>query len=421
MRVVKECLFSYNGKTMVRFAVCAIGSEILDGIVEERNSRRIADFLSAYGCNFFEKVEVRDDIDSIVAVFELLSGFVDLIVTTGGLGPTEDDLTREAIAKFYGIPLRFDESLWNVIVGKIRERGREPKESHRRMAYVPEGAILIDNPWGLACGIVVKGKPILVALPGVPRELEAMLEKVPMILGFERTDYLVKTVKIIGMRESEVNEIARDILKPFAIKWGTVIKEPEVWIRLEGKGGIIRVVTDTLRKAFGINLYGEDGDTIEAVVGRLLVENGLSIATCESATGGLVASLITDVSGSSNYFKGSIVAYTEEAKIKVAGVPESIIEKYTVYSHEVARLMAKRVREIFGADIGVSTTGIAGPTGGDDLNPVGRIYIGLSTAHSLDSYSFDFHYDRVKNKVAFAKTALDIVRRGIIAKGICGD
>lgn len=406
---------------MIRFAVCAIGSEILDGIVEERNSRRIADFLSAYGCNFFEKVEVRDDIDSIVAVFELLAGFVDLIVTTGGLGPTEDDLTREAIAKFYGIPLRFDESLWDVIVRKIRERGREPKESHKRMAYVPEGAILIDNPWGLACGIVVKRKPILVALPGVPRELEAMLEKIPMILDFKKSDYLVKTIKIIGMRESEVNEIARDILKPFAVKWGTVIKEPEVWIRLEGEGSIVRVITDTLKKAFGINLYGEDGDTIEAILGRLLLEGGFTIATCESATGGLVANLITDVSGSSNYFKGSIVAYTEEAKVKVVGIPRDIIEEHTVYSHEVARLMAKNVREIFGADVGVSTTGIAGPTGGDDTNPVGRVYIGLSTPWGLDSYSFDFHYDRAKNKLAFAKTALDIVRREIIAKGICSN
>ncbi|MGB9668540.1 MAG: CinA family nicotinamide mononucleotide deamidase-related protein [Thermosulfidibacteraceae bacterium] len=406
---------------MLKFAIVAIGSEILDGIVEERNSRRIAEFLSNYNCEYFEKVEVRDDIDQILAVFELLTNFVDVVITTGGLGPTEDDLTREAISKFLKIPLKFNEEIWVNIVAKIEKRGRTPRESHKRMAYLPEGAIILDNPLGLANGFVVKSKPVFVALPGVPREMEVMLEGIPSIIGLERSDRKTRLIKVIGLRESEVNEVVRDIVKPFAIKWGSVIKEPEVWIRLEGESKVIDVVRNVLKEALGENVYGEDEDTLESVIGNLLNTLGLTVATCESATGGLIANLITDVSGSSNYFKGSIVAYTEEVKVNVVGVPVEMIERHSVYSYEVARIMARRVREIFKADIGISSTGIAGPTGGSEENPVGRIYIGLSMGDRDESYSFDFHYDRIKNKLSFAKTALDLLRRRLIAKSFSCD
>lgn len=402
----------------MRFGILAIGNEILEGIVEDRNSRKISDFFSLFDLTFYEKMEVRDDVDLIAKSLEFFSGFVDIVVTTGGLGPTDDDLTREGVAKFLQVELEFKEEIWEDILSKLSIRKVTPKESHKKMAFVPKGALPIRNPLGLAWGFVVKGNPIVISLPGVSRELEAMLEEIPRMLNLTKKNTRLKTFKIIGLRESEVNEITRDLLNPLDVKWGTLIREPEIWIRVHGDSKMVEFAEMLLEKAFGINLYGKDNDSLELLVGKILADNNLTISTCESCTGGLIASMITDVPGSSVYFKGSIVAYHESAKTSILGIEHSLIDRYTVYSREVAQKMATNVRKIFGTDIGISTTGIAGPTGGNENNPVGRVYIGFSMEDEVDVVVYNFHYDRIKNKVSFAKTALDVVRRKLIAKGL---
>jgi nicotinamide-nucleotide amidase len=256
---------------------------------------------------------------------------------------------------------------------------------------------------------------VVVALPGVPRELRELSSLVlQRLVGEKKMAGLVKIFKVFGLKESEVNALAKEILTAFSVKWGTVIKDGEVWVRVKADPSQMELIEKQVRKALGDNLFGVDDETLEVVVGRLLREKGLSLATAESCTGGLLANYITNVSGSSDYFRGGVVAYLEEIKASVLGVSWDSIRRFTVYSHEVAQEMAQGVRELMKSDIGLSTTGIAGPTGGTPEKPVGLVYVGLATKEGINSFEFRFNFDRIGNKRAFAKAALDVLRRHLI-------
>lgn len=400
----------------MQIGVLVIGDEIVDGIIEDTNGPYISRFLSMFGLQVVEKIEVRDDEKLIKEALNFLATVCSGVFVCGGLGPTEDDRTREAVSAFLRKKLIFDEKTWENIKRKLAERGREPLPTHKRMAYIPEEAVVFQNPVGLAPAFLCeKGEKFVAALPGVPRELKALLPEVCKHLFMKKGDEMLKIFKTVGLKESQVNELAREALAGLNVKWGTVLKDAEVWINVKLNRKELELVSSRLKEVFGLYLYGEDEETLEALVGKLLKQEGLTLSVAESCTGGLLANLITNVSGSSDYFKGGVVSYLEEIKAKVLKVREEDIEKYTVYSHEVAKQMAEGVRELMESDIALSTTGIAGPTGGTPENPVGTVYIGISSREGFTrTFRFNFNYDRLGNKMAFAKAALDILRRYLV-------
>ncbi len=406
----------------LQVSILIIGDEILDGLIADANGPYISKFLSLFGSQVIEKVEVRDDKNLIKEALEFLLSFSQGVFVCGGLGPTEDDVTREAISEYLGVDPVFREDIWADIKEKLLRRGREPLSSHRKMAYVPRKAVVFLNPVGLAPAFVCEYEGKFIAVfPGVPRELKALFPKVCSFLFMRGGGKMIKVFKTVGLKESEVNERIREVLAGINVKWGTLIKDGEIWINVKAEKDALELVSKRLKSAFGLFIYGEDEDTLEALIGRLLKERGMSLSVAESCTGGLLANLITNVSGSSDYFKGGVVSYLEETKHKVLGVKWEDIKRYTVYSHEVARQMAEGVRRLMGSSVSISTTGVAGPTGGTEDNPVGTVYIGIATPEFVKSFRFNFNYDRLGNKMAFAKMALDILRRYLLAdETVCG-
>ncbi len=399
----------------MQVGVLIIGDEILDGLIEDSNGPYISRFLSMFGSEVMEKIEVRDDEKLILESLNFLISFCEGVFLCGGLGPTEDDKTREAIASFTNRKLVFDEKVWNYIETKLKERGREPLPAHKKMAYVPEGAVIFENSVGLAPAFLCeKEGKFIIALPGVPQELKTFLPQICNYLFMKRGDKMLKIFKTFGLKESQVNELAKKALSGLDIKWGTILKDSEVWINVKLDKNDLDLVNSRLKETFGLYLYGEDDETLEGLIGKLLKKEGLTLSVAESCTGGLLSNLITNISGSSDYFKGGVVSYLEEIKNRVLQVKEEDIKKYTVYSHEVAKQMAEGVRKLMNSDISLSTTGIAGPTGGTPENPVGTVYVGISTNEFTRSFRFNFNYDRLGNKMAFAKAALDILRRYLI-------
>ena len=394
----------------MRVSLLFVGDEVVDGLVENTNASFMKSFLASVGVMVEDVVEVRDDVSMISELIRFLSSYSDGVFVCGGLGPTEDDRTREAVADFLGRKLVFVEEIWQDIRSKLETRGREPREEHKKMALIPEGARYVLSSRGLAPAFWVEDKVLLAAFPGVPWELKELFPKVVGELSVMGGDFF-KVYKTFGLKESEVNALVKEALGTLGVRWGTVIRDAEVWVNVKGDAKLEKLVDSVLRKALGDNLFGVDGEELSQVVGRLLKEKGLTLAVAESCTGGLLAHLVTNVSGSSEYFRGGVVAYLEEIKEKLLSVNKKDIEAYTVYSHEVARQMAEGVRRLLEAKVGLSTTGIAGPTGALPGKPVGLVYVGMSIEGHVESLEFRFSYDRLGNKMAFAKAALDVLRR----------
>ncbi len=388
----------------------------MDGIIPNTNAEYIKRELQNWGIAVAETAEVRDDLEMIAHTLDFLFLFSNCVIVCGGLGPTEDDVTREAVAKALGVRLVFNEDLWSLIKSRIESRGRGIRKEHEKMAFVYEEGGYIENPVGLAPALWVrKGERLVLLLPGVPEELRQLLPLAVKSLFKARGDGMeFRIFKTVGLRESDVNSAAREALSGLDVRWGTVIRDGEVWLNVKAGSGIMEMVEKRLREALGENLYGCDEETLEALVGKMLREKGLTLSTAESCTGGLLANLITNISGSSDYFKGGVVSYLEEVKVKLLGVSWESVKEHTVYSHEVAKEMALGVKRLTGSDVSLSTTGIAGPTGELPGKPVGIVYVGLAHDSEVESFEFRFNYDRKGNKMAFAKAALDVLRRYLL-------
>ncbi len=404
-----------EGCVSMRVSLLFVGDELVDGLIENTNASWAKARLQLLGVGLCEMAEVRDDPSMIAALLDYMLDVSDVVVISGGLGPTEDDVTREAVSKALGRDLVFDEELWAGIEERLRQRGVAVKEGHRRMAMVVEGAKVVENPVGLAPGqILERGSKAVVLIPAPPAEFQAVFDLALERLGLKGDGVRLKVYKLFGLKESEVNARLKDLLKAFPLRWGTVIDAGEVWINLKCPVELEERVEGILKSAFGEDLFGVGDETLPVVVGRLLREKGLSLSVAESCTGGLLASMITDVSGSSDYFAGGVVSYLERVKEAVLGVDPEVIRKHTVYSHEVARQMAEGVRRLMNTDLALATTGIAGPTGGTPEKPVGLVYVGLAHPKGVESFEFFYGYDRVGNKRAFAKSALDVLRRFLL-------
>ncbi|MCA1927824.1 MAG: CinA family nicotinamide mononucleotide deamidase-related protein [Calditerrivibrio sp.] len=363
----------------VSAAILAIGSEIFIGSIVDTNSAYLAKKLSEMGVDVKVVRPLPDDFELLVDVFKEYLGKYNLVLTTGGLGPTFDDMTAEAVANAVGRSTVFNELAYSHIESSLLKRGVVLKESHRRQAFLPDGCILLPNDNGTAMGFVCEyNGSFSISMPGIPYEMKPMFEN--YAVGFIKSkfnlpDIFMEDIRFAGLPESDVDEIIREIGIPEDVECIINVSKGEIIVRLRStQKDRLETFSNRLIEKLKNNYIGKGEDSIEAVLVRMLKDKGLTISFVESCTGGLLSKKITDVSGSSNVFIGSVVSYSNKVKEELLGVDRNILEKFGAVSAETAKEMAVKCKEIFKTDISASVTGIAGPGGGSKDKPVGLVY-----------------------------------------------
>ncbi len=414
----------------MKIGILTIGDEITSGRIQDTNTAYLAREFHVRGWEVAAVMSVGDSISAIRDALDCILSVSDGVVVTGGLGPTADDITTEAITEIYGLRLFTDEAVLQTIKDRFAQRGLRWTDNNAKQAMFPEEAIPLRNPVGTAWGFCLKrvGKPIVV-LPGVPMEVKKMVPEVVIPL-FEKEDpagkkaMVVKTVKLFGLAEALIDNALADLKYDHEhMSIGFYPRFPENHIVItswhddraradENLADVLKGVQERLRK----NIFGYDEDTLEGMIGALLTERKLTISVAESLTGGLLADRITNVPGSSAYFERGVVTYSNRSKTELLGVPEEILKEHGAVSQEVAVLMAEGVRKASGTDIGVSTTGIAGPAGGTDKKPVGTIFIAVSDGKRTVCRDFTFKWERRRNKEITSQWALELIRRFLMGE-----
>ena len=407
----------------MKAVILSIGDEVLTGDVVDSNAAWLAERLVEMGVEVVRHECVGDFEDVVEATLRRAVQGTDLVVGTGGLGPTEDDLTRHAVAKAAAAPLELHEESLAAIQERFRRFGRPMPTQNSIQAMIPRGATVLPNSEGTAPGFVVRCFGCHVAfLPGVPREMKAMFEKslAPCLLALpiERRAVRVARLHLYGMPESLVNERIRHLLARTANPLvGLRVSGGVVSVKLLASGAtpeeaerVLQPARDDAERRLGDAVFGRGSDTMEQVVARLLEEHGRTIAVAESCTGGLIGHLLTQVPGISRFFLEDLVTYSNEAKVELLGVPAETIGRVGAVSEEVAAAMAEGVRRRSRAALGLSTTGIAGPAGGSPEKPVGLVYVGLAAEGGTRVERFTLVGGREVIKDRAAKYALNIVR-----------
>lgn len=419
-------------KLLTRAGIIAVGSELLTPLRVDTNSLFITGQLNALGIDVVMKGVAGDDREELAQLFRAALARADLVVFTGGLGPTDDDVTREAVAAALGRELAEDVAITERLRARFAARGYggSMPESNRRQAMVPTGARVIENTRGSAPGLWLEdGDAVILLLPGPPRELNPMLTTLvdgPLRARCAGAPLVRRVLKITGRIESQTDEA----LQPLYRGWeqamprvnATILAalgqiELHLWTRASTTPAAIEALDAAVRQVsevIGDDVFSADGRSMEAVVGELLALRGYRIALAESCTGGLVTSRLTDVSGSSRYVVQGIVAYANEAKTNLLGVPAALIAEHGAVSEAVAAAMADGARLRAAVEVGVGVTGIAGPGGGSPGKPVGTVAIAASTAAASRSRTFRFHGEREQVKFQASQAALDMVRRMLL-------
>jgi len=415
-----------------RGEIVAIGSELLLGGRLDTNSLFLAKGLSAAGIEVRFKSVVGDDEADIAAALRTACGRADVVVATGGLGPTRDDRTRQAVARFTGRPLRRRAAALVAIRKRLAVWGRTPTAAQLRQALIPAGAEVLKNPIGSAPGFCLSWKRcLLVALPGVPREAEQMFAQslAPKLSeGRSRSGHATIVHHLLhtfGLPEADIEARLAGVIHPsrgFRLGFltsplGVTVSLTELRSGRTALGRLERSVSAVYQR-IGAYVYGEDQETMERVVGRQLAARGLTLAVAESCTGGLIGHRLTEVPGSSVYLDRVAVCYSNRAKVDMLGVPSHLMEKHGAVSAAVAGAMANGIRRRSGAGLGLSVTGIAGPGGGTVAKPVGLVFIGLD-AQALRRplvQEFCFHGDRAAIKLRASQAALNFLRQWLLSR-----
>jgi nicotinamide-nucleotide amidase len=402
----------------MRAEILSVGTELLLGQITDTNATYLAQQLSALGIDLFFVSQVGDNLDRLSETLRRARGRSDLVVITGGLGPTEDDLTREAIAAVLGETPYVDPGLETTLRGYFQHRNIPMAERNLKQAWLLPSVTPLDNPLGTAPGWwAERDGVIVVAMPGVPHEMRRMWEQevVPRLRPRTGAVLFTRTLRIAAMGESTVEERLGLLVRSSNPTVATYAKRDAVDVRITAKAAtpdeaeaLVAEVEARAREALGRHVFGVDRDTLQSVALRLLIARGLSLAVMESCTGGLLASLVTDVPGSSAAFVGGLVAYATERKV-AWGVPEEIIERHGVISIETARAMAASARQTLGAEVGIGITGVAGPDE-QEGQPVGAVHIAVVTADRTSDTSQRFRGDRAEIKWRSALTALNLLR-----------
>ena len=419
-------------KPLTRAGIIAVGSELLTPLRVDTNSLVITEQLNTLGIDVVMKGVAGDDRDELAHLFRAALARTDLVVFTGGLGPTDDDVTREVVAATLGRPLTEDPDITERLRARFAARGYAGPmpESNRRQAMVPSGARVLENTRGSAPGLWLdEGDSVIVLLPGPPRELNPMLAALvggPLRTRGAGAPLMRRVLKIAGRIESQTDEV----LQPLYRGWdqatpriGATILAAlgQIELHLSARAASSEATARALDRAveqvlpvIGADVFSADGRSMEAVVGQMLAERGLRIALAESCTGGLLTSRLTDVPGSSRYVAEAVIAYANEAKTNLLGVPAPLIAAHGAVSEAVAIAMADGVRARAGVEVGVGVTGIAGPGGGSPDKPVGTVAIAASTAAATRARTFRFHGERDQVKFQASQAALDMVRRMLL-------
>lgn len=403
--------------------IISTGNELIQGEVINTNATYIAEGLTRLGLSVLYHTTVGDEIVALGSAIERALERVDLVMVTGGLGPTRDDVTRDAVAMAAGRKLVTDPTALSQIEESFRCRDMEMPSSNIRQAMIPEGAEVIPNKVGTAPGFALRhGDRGVICLPGVPQEMRQMFEGwvVPHIRqGLEiPVVRLYRKVHVFGLPEALVGEKIGHMMAPEANpSAGTMVHDGVITIRLVSEAedevwarAFLDKAEAEIRGLLGDAVYGRDDDTLEGVVASLLKEQKKTIAIAESCTGGLVGNLLTDVPGMSEHLLEDVVTYTLGSKSRLLEVPGELMRKTGVVNAETARMMAQAIREKAGADIGLSVTGVAGPTTQQPNEPVGLVYAALATERGVEHRDFHFRGDRKWIKLLAAKHALNMVR-----------
>lgn len=419
---------------MTSASICTIGDEILIGQIVDTNSSHISRMLNSLGIRVTRMLSIGDDRDVIIDGLTSELEKNDIVIVTGGLGPTKDDITKQALADLSGASAyRTDERQLEIIHRILSSRGLDVLDINRAQASVPETCEVIPNRLGTAPVMVFRfpeerfgRKAVLYSLPGVPFEALGALEDVSEDIrkNFQISDIYHKTVMTFGIPESQLSKMLDQWEDSLPSDMHLAyLPNPLTGVRLRlsiyGSGSkdeeMARVEAEIvkLKEILGDALYSEQDDSLESCIGRMLKQAGKTVSAAESCTGGLISSLFTSVPGSSEYYLGSVTSYANEVKTGVLGVPEEIIAGHGAVSMECVKAMAEGVRRLTGSDFSVATSGIAGPGGGSDEKPVGLVWIAVSSQMGTETFSLLSKGDRKRNIDRFASNALNILRKKI--------
>lgn len=405
--------------------ILSVGTEILLGDIVNTNSQYLAQELASLGIDVYYQGTVGDNENRLLGCFEESLKRSDIVIATGGLGPTNDDITKEVAAKFFNQKLELHEPSWDKIQKYFERLGRVATENNKKQAYFPKEAIILENNNGTAPGAIFnKDNKIIIVLPGPPREMKLMFDKSvkPYLLSLTDDILLSKTIRTFGIGESTLESEVIDIInKQTNPTVAPYAKEMEAILRITAKAKtedeaelLIDPVLNEIKSRVGDFIYGEGETTLEEVVAKLLVEKKLTIAVAESCTGGMVSSSLINYPGISQVFMEGCVTYSNEAKMRRLGVKKDTLETYGAVSEETAREMAEGVSKMLNTNIGLSTTGIAGPEGGTDEKPVGLVYVGIYINGKTIVKKYDFSGDRARIRLATTKNLLNDLRIELI-------
>lgn len=410
-----------------RAVILSTGDELTTGRVVDTNSSAIADRLFAVGVQVAAVLTVSDDREKLHWALRQGRELGDVIIGTGGLGPTADDLTTEVVAEFLGSQLAQDEQVAGSLKRRFEARGIAWTPNNLKQALFPEGSVIVPNPIGTAPGFQVPIGPgkTLIWLSGVPQEMTAMLNDtvIPWIVR-QRGDteqVTASTFKIYGLTESKLDDLMKPVKLGSDARLSFRAHYPDLSLRLMVKGGkesaeTLTRLKDQIRGALGSFIYFEGDATLEEIVGQLLLAKQQTLALAESCTGGYISHRITRVAGSSAYYHGGLVTYSNDAKIRFLNVKPATLESYGAVSRETALEMSRGIRERTGAGIGLSVTGIAGPLGGSPDKPVGTVWISIAQAVGHEARLFRFHGDRERIIIGTSQAALHWLRTALLSE-----
>lgn len=427
--------------------ILTIGDELLRGEIVDTNTTFLAERLLRLDVETRFHTTVLDDRSDIREAFQRAAARADVVLVSGGLGPTRDDLTIEVLAEAFGRKLVLHEPSLAALRAFFARFGREMAAINEKQAWFPEGAEVLENPIGTAPGCMLETAPqaaeggaqrgaaersqqqgpLVFCMPGVPRELYKMMDEqvLPRIAAKRRVTAYARgaLLRTFGIGESNLDERLRGMALPPGVELGFRTQFPDNHVRPVARAATpeeadakLKAALDALRERLGTLVYGEGEAPLETVLVRLLSEHGRTLSTAESCTGGMIAELVTSVPGSSAVLRGGVVAYANTAKRALLGVPEALLAEHGAVSDPVARAMAEGARTRFGTDYAVATTGIAGPTGGTKEKPVGLMYVALADAAGTESRELFFAFDRERNRRLTAQVAMDWVRRRLLGE-----
>lgn len=408
--------------------IIAVGTELLLGDIVNTNAQFISQKLSSIGINVFFQTVVGDNPERLKDCLDIAKSRSDIIITTGGLGPTYDDLTKETIAQNFGKKLVMNEELLTELKGFFTRGGRVMTKNNEKQALIPEGAMILHNENGTAPGCILEDEnhKIAIMLPGPPREMKPLFSEqvMPYLKKYSDEVIVSKTMRIIGIGESTLEAILKE--KMVAYENPTIApyaKDAECILRVTAKAkdeqsaiSLIDPVVEEIKGILGNAVYGVDIPSIEYAIVDLMTKKNKTVAFAESCTGGLCAKRITDIPGSSKIFKTGVIAYHNDTKINLLGVDQSTLDQYGAVSKKCALQMAKGVYHLSGADYGVAITGIAGPDGGTKEKPVGLCYICVYDGKRARIKKTNFKRDRDYVRIYAANSAFELLRKFVLTE-----